>query len=214
MYDTKRLKLGAGLLLAVWGLAGLLIVTSGVAVSMPLSGSGGFTITADYLSAEQSISAPGETDSTASDRLPVAVFEISRSTAQELRITKTLSLDGIPGLNGNARIVLVGDDITLDGVVFETTHISAERAVWRGFVIDERNRDSVFDQFVASAGPNPGRTAGNPVDIEGSGSEPGFELYEAEIEAYSLTVDQVDLSELGVQIQFDPDDDGTYEYGS
>lgn len=214
MYDRRYLMTGAGLLVALWAIVGLVIVSSGVAVSVPLSGSGGFTVAADYLSAERSVSTPGETDSTDSNQRPTAVFELSESTATDLRVQKTLSVAQLPGLNGNIRLGISSGRAEIEGVVLKTDRLQAERAVFRGFVIDERNRDSIFDQFVATAGPNPQATAGNPVDVEGSGDEPGIELQTARINAYSLTADRAQLSNLNLVVAYDPDSDGTYEYGS
>jgi hypothetical protein len=214
MYDSNQLLTGAGLLVALWAAVGVIIVSSGVAVSVPLSGGGGFTVAADYLSAERSVSTPGETDSTAENRRPTAVFELSESTATDLRVQKTLAVDQMPGLNGNIRLGIRSGRAEIEGVVLKTDRLQAERAVFRGFVIDERNRDSIFDQFVATAGPNPQEIAGNPVDVEGSGDEPGIELQTARIEAYSLTADRAQLSNLNLVVAYDPDDDGTYEYGS
>lgn len=205
---------GAGLLVALWAVVGLVIVSSGVAVSVPLSGGGGFTVAAEYLSAERSVSTPGETDSTATEQRPTAVFELSESTATNLRVQKTLAIDQLPGLNGNIRLGISSGRAEIEGVVLKTDRLQAERAVFRGFVIDERNRDSIFDQFVSTAGPNPQQTAGEPVDVEGSGNEPGIELQTARINAYSLTADRAQLSNLNLVVAYDPDSDGTYEYGS
>src|SRR6056297_1708976 len=91
MYDNKRLASGVGVLLSLWALVGLLVMSSGVglAVSAPLSPSGGFVIEANYLGAEQSISTASKTRTTG---VPAAKFRITKSYAEYLTLKKTLDL--------------------------------------------------------------------------------------------------------------------------
>jgi len=222
MHDKKRLASGVGVLLTLWALVGLLIMSSGVglAVSAPLSPSGGFVVEANYLGAEESVSTASITDTTG---VPAAQFEVTRSYAEYLRLMKTLDVDDVPGLNGQIRLLIQSDTATLQGVTFKTNDLSASTARWRGFVLDERYADSRFDQFYSYAGPNPEEATNtdDPLEVGGStpgavrkSEEPGFQLYNTRIEMSSLTADQVTLSNLDLRVQYDPDDDGTYEYGT
>lgn len=222
MYDNKRLASGVGVLLTLWALVGLLVMSSGVglAVSAPLSPSGGFVVEANYLGAEESVSTAAKTETTG---VPAAKFEVTKSYAEYLKLMKTLDVSSIPGLNGNIRILIQSDTATLQGVTFKTNDLTASTARWRGFVLDERNSESRFDQFYAYAGPNPEEAPNTNDEMEVGGStpgavrkseEPGFQLYNTRIEMSSLTADQVTLSNLDLRVQYDPDDDGTYEYGT
>ena len=226
MYETKRLASGVGVLLALWALVGLLVMSSGVglAVSAPLSPSGGFVVEANYLGAAESISEASSTETTGQ---PAAEFRITKSYAEYLSLMKTLDVSDVPGLNGQIRILIQSDTARLQGVTFMTNDLTASTARWRGFVLDERYADSRFDQFYSYAGPDPEGAPNTDDEMEVGGSEPlgadewprksrepGFQLYNARIEMSSLTADQVSLSNLDLRVQYDPDDDQDYEYGT
>jgi hypothetical protein len=219
MYETKRLASGVGVLLTLWALVGLLVLSTGVGVSVPLSSSGGFNITADYLGAEESTSVPATTDETGA---PVAKFEISNSYAEYLQLEKTLNVSSVPGLNGKMRLLIRSDTAELNGVTFKTNRLTAGTARWRGFVLDERNAEEIEEQFISYAGPNPKEVPNtdDPMQIQGStpgavrpSEEPAFQLYNARIETSYLTADQVKLSNIDLWVQYDPDGDDNYEYG-
>lgn len=223
MYDNKRLASGVGVLLSLWALVGLLVMSSGVglAVSAPLSPSGGFVVEANYMGAEQSISTSGSYSK--STGVPVAKFEITESYVEYLRLSKTLNVSGsdVPGLNGKMRLLIQSDTATLQGVTFKTNDLTASTARWRGFVLDERYDSG--SKFYSYAGPNPESAPNTDDTMEVDGStpgavrkseKPGFQLYNARIEMSSLTADQVTLSNLDLRVQYDPDDDGDYEYGT
>lgn len=219
MYDNKRLASGIGVLFMLWTLVGLLVVSSGVGVSVPLTGTGGFNVSASYFGASESESVPG----TSTNGAPVAKFEIAKTVARDLEVEKTLAIDSLPGVQGNLRLVITADQATLNTVMFKTDSLTAGTAIWRGFVLDERKSDSRFDEFVAYAGPDPqgAVNTGTPFAIDGSdpgatdqSEAPAFQLYNAEFKMSTLTADQVTLNNLGLIVQYDPDDDGTYEYGS
>ena len=219
MYDNKRLASGIGVLFMLWTLVGLLVVSSGVGVSIPLTGTGGFNVSATYFGASESESIPATT----SNGAPAAKVEIAKTAAQNLELEKTLAIDSLPGVRGNLRLVITADQATLNTVMFKTDSLTAGTAIWRGFVLDERRADSRFDEFVAYAGPNPqgAVNTGTQFAIDGSdpgatgrSEEPAFQLYNAEFKMSTLTADQVTLENLGLIVQYDPDGDGTYEYGS
>src|SRR6056297_673445 len=222
MYDNKRLASGVGVLLSLWALVGLLVMSSGVgvAVSAPLSPSGGFVVEANYLGAEQSISTASKTRTTG---VPAAKFRITKSYAEYLTLKKTLDVSDVPGLNGTMRLLIQSDTATLQGVTFRTNDLTASTARWRGFVLDERYNESRFEQFYSYAGPNPEDAPNTNDTMEVGGStpgavkkseKPGFQLYNARIEMSSLTADQVQLSNLDLRVQWDVNSDGDYEYGT
>jgi hypothetical protein len=219
MYDNKRLASGIGVLFMLWTLVGLLVVSSGVGVSVPLTGTGGFNVSASYFGASESESIPATTSNGAA----AAKFEIAKTVAQDLEVEKTLAIDSLPGVQGNLRLVITADRATLNTVMFKTDSLTAGTAIWRGFVLDERVADDRFGEFVAYAGPAPQSavSTGTRFAIDGSdpgatdqSEEPAFQLYNAEFKMSTLTADQVSLENLGLIVQYDPDDDGTYEYGS
>ncbi|MFB6164545.1 MAG: hypothetical protein ABEJ31_05250 [Haloarculaceae archaeon] len=220
MYDNRRLASGVGVLLTLWALVGLLVLSSGVGVSIPITATGGFNMTADYMSASEATAVPSKVP----QRLvPAVTFEIKKSYVQGLQIEKTLDVGSLPGLNGNLRLLIRSDTAKIDGVSFQTNHITAKKAIWRGFILDERRNDSVYDQFLAYAGPNPNDhlNTNDPLQIAGStpgatrpGERAAFQLYNARIHSSHLAADQVDLSNMLLVVQYDPDDDGVYEYGT
>lgn len=219
MYDNRRLASGIGVLFMLWTLVGLLVVSSGVGVSVPLTGTGGFNVTASYFGASESRSVPAKT----SNGAPAAKFEVAKTVAQNLEVEKTLDVSDLPAVQGNLRLVITSDRATLNSVMFKTDSLTAGTAIWRGFVLDERKSSSRFDQFVAYAGPNPqgAVNTGTQFAIDGSdpgatsqSGEPAFQLYNAEFKMSTLTADQVTIHNLGLIVQYDPDDDGTYEYGT
>ena len=219
MYDNRRLASGIGVLFVLWTLVGLLVVSSGVGGSIPLTGTGGFNVSASYFGASESESVPATT----SNGAPAAQFEVATTVAEDLEVEKTLGLESMPGVQGDLRLVITADRATLNSVMFKTDDLRAGTAIWRGFVLDERNTDSRFTEFVAYAGPNPQSAVNTGTQFAIDGSDPGatdrsespaFQLYNAEFKMSTLTADQVTLQNLGLIVQYDPDDDGTYEYGS
>jgi len=121
------------------------------------------------------------------------------------------------------RILIKSEEAQLEGVMYKTDHLEAGTAIWRGFVLDERKAPTRFGEFYSYAGPNPNDATNtdDPMKISGStagdvrrSGEPGFQLYNARIEMSTLRADRVDLSNLDLRVQYDPDDDGTYEYGT
>lgn len=220
MYDRNRLASGLGVLFALWAVVGLLVLSTGVGVSIPLSGSGGFNLTATYFGASESRATPAVTNETGA---PATTFEVEKSYAQELQLEKTLNFSSIAGVDGNLRLLIQADEARIDGAMYKTNHVDAQSATWRGFVLDERAESATTDQFQSYAGPNPSSSLNtdDTVSIAGStsgavepGEQPAFELHDARIEMSKLTADQVSLENLVLVVQYDIDSDGTYEYGT
>ncbi|WP_336000940.1 hypothetical protein [Halorientalis halophila] len=220
MYDTKRLASGVGVLLTLWAFVGLLLLTTGVGVSVPLSSTGGFNVSADYMTASEATVVPAQTKIVT----PSVLFEVERSYIRELNLQKNLNVSDVPGLTGRLQIQIRSEEATARGVAFKTDRITAQTATWRGFVLDERKADKVFDQFYAYAGPNPNSAPNtdDPLAIEGSDAgairpsdgRPAFELQGATITTSTLSADQLQLSDLSLRVRYDFDNDGEFEYGA
>ncbi|MFB6084066.1 MAG: hypothetical protein ABEJ94_07465 [Halorientalis sp.] len=220
MYDTKRLASGVGVLLTLWALVGLLILGTGVGVSVPLSSTGGFNVSADYMSASEATVVPAKTKIVT----PSVLFEVERSYIRGLVLRKTLNVSGVPGLSGRLQIQVRAEEATARGVAFKTDRITAQTAIWRGFVLDERTGPKIFDRFYAYAGPNPNQAPNtdDPLQIEGSdpgvirpsNGDPAFELRGAKITTSTLSADRIQLSEMSLRVRYDYDNDGEFEYGA
>ncbi|RXK46294.1 hypothetical protein [Halorientalis pallida] len=220
MYDTKRLASGVGVLLTLWALVGLLILSTGVGVSIPLSSTGGFNVSADYLTASEATVVPAKTKIVT----PSVLFEVERSYIRDLNLQKTLNVSDVPGLTGRLQIQIRSEEATAEGVAFKTDRITAQTATWRGFVLDERTGPKIFDRFKAYAGPNPNQApnTNDPLQIEGSDpgairpsdGDPAFELRGAKITTSTLSADQLQLSDLSLRVRYDFNNDGEFEYGA
>jgi hypothetical protein len=220
MYDTKRLASGVGVLLTLWALVGLLLLSTGVGVSVPLSSSGGFNVSADYLTASEATVVPAKTKIVT----PSVLFEVKSSYIRQLNLQKTLNVSDVPGLTGRLQVQVRSEEATARGVAFKTDRITAQTATWRGFVLDERTGPKIFDRFKAYAGPNPNQAPNtdDPLAIEGSDAgairpsdgDSAFELRGAKITTSTLSADRLQLSDLSLRVRYDFDNDGEFEYGA
>lgn len=229
MYDRKRVWTGTGLLVSSWLLVGAILLNTGAAVALPVSGAGGFYINASEFRATEAVSYAGEAESSADTKIPSAVFELEQATLEDLVLRKEIDVGAVPGLNGELHLLIRSEEVVeANGVTFKTNHIVARRAVWQGFIMDECNAESALDQFVVTAGSDPqGRTVGVegkcspglPAEVGGPGGEGtegdyGFLLEDGSIRTFSLLVDDIELSNLQLTVRYDEDGDGTPEVGS
>ncbi|AQL42388.1 hypothetical protein BV210_06510 [Halorientalis sp. IM1011] len=189
-------------------------------VSVPLSSSGGFNVSADYLTASEATVVPAKT----SIVTPSVLFEVERSYIRDMNLQKTLNVSDVPGLSGRLQVQIRSEEATARGVAFKTDRITAQTATWRGFVLDERTGPEIYDRFYAYAGPNPNQAPNtdDTLQIEGSdagATRPGdgdqaFELRGAKITTSTLSADQIQLSDMSLRVRYDYNNDGEFEYGA
>jgi hypothetical protein len=140
MYDKRTLTKGVAASFGVVFLVAMLVVSSGVAFSAPLAGVGGFTINADRIEGDNLYQYAGLTDTSERDGMPVAVAEFTEVRIEGLELVK--SVEGVPGIGGNARIVITATDtVTADSLLIKQSYIYAENSTFKGLLIDEENAE-------------------------------------------------------------------------
>ncbi|WP_136716643.1 PKD domain-containing protein [Halorientalis salina] len=201
MYNRTRVARGTGAAVAVWALVGWIVISTGVAYALPLAGIGGFTITAEEVTADSLLLYPGVGDTSERDAYPQTISELQNTDLVDLAVTKTIDLNSTPGLSGNLRMDLVSQGQTTGtSVVLKSSVLRSEGAAFEQFEIRELNSSDTFGQFEIESG--------GPVTLGGSGSEP------VKIRAHYLATNSISVSNLKLGVCYDPDDDSDYEYGS
>lgn len=210
MYRKKLLAGGSALSFGVVALIALLVLHTGTAYAVPLAGVGGFTIQADEIRGHGAHIYVGADDTSEREAVPMSVTELQRSEIDGLELVKTLNVASIPGLSGNARIVISGTDtVTTGNQVLKATSIRADQATLRGQVIDESPAADPSEQFSIDAGRTP--SEGQTVDPGADGDQPGLVLENATIDAHYLATNRITIPGQSITIEYDPDGDGTYE---
>lgn len=213
-YNRRRVGQGIGLLVALWAAAMMLMLSTGVALSVPPA-EGGYMLQADSVQGETFRLYAGQTDSTQSDQLTAAVNEIGEISSRNLRILKRLSLDNLPGVNGYLRVGIAAGSANANSgtLTLKAQTITADQLRLRGSVIDEDYGADVPNRFVVYAGDNPEAVVEKDVNIEPAGDQDAFEATNLRTRAYYVNADELQLSNLNLVVAYDPDGDGTYEYG-
>lgn len=215
MYRKHVLAAGSALSFGVVAVIVVLIVHSGTAYAVSLAGVGGFTVEADEIRGYGAHIYVGVDDSGEREVIPTSITEMERSEIDGLTLVKTLDVESVPGLTGNAKIVVSETDtVTTDGQVMKATSIRADRATLRGQVIDESPPSDPIEQFSIQVGATPPDGAAS--DPLAGGDRPGLVLENATIDAHYLATDRMTFSAQSITIEYDPDGDGTYErtYGN
>lgn len=210
MYDKSLLAKGTGVSLGVVALVAMLVLHTGTAYAVPLAGVGGFTVKADEIRGQDAHIYVGADDTSQKEAVPMGVTELESSEIEGLRLIKELNVDSIPGLSGNARMVISGTGtVTTGNQILKATEIKAEEAILREQVIDESPASDPNDRFTIDAQGNP--SAGETVDPSASTGKPGLVLKDATINAHYLATNRISIPGQKIAIQYDPDEDGTYE---
>lgn len=206
MYQKLTFAKGTAASIGVVALIGLLIMASGTAYAVPIAGVGGFTIEADRVTAEEVVIYPGVDDTSERSAYPMAVVEQRNVKIWGLRQTKELDVSSMPGLDGQARLVITSDEVVeADEQVLKFSNLQAEQATFEGQVIDESNSDDPTQEFEINSGEFDGRT----VDVSKDG--PAQDLRNVEIQAHYLASNQISLPGMQFAVEYDGDDDGDYE---
>lgn len=206
MYEKLTFAKGTAASIGVVALIGVLIMASGTAYAVPIAGIGGFTIEADRVTAEEVVIYPGADDTSERSAYPMAVVEQKDVKIWGLRQTKELDVSAMPGLDGQARLVITSDEVVeADEQVLKFSNLQAEQATFEGQVIDESNSDDPSQKFEIGSGEFDGRT----VSVSKDG--PAQDLRNVEIQAHYLASNQISLPGMQFAVEYDGDGDGNYE---
>ncbi|WP_136716640.1 DUF6230 family protein [Halorientalis salina] len=222
MYDKSILAKSTGASLGVVAVVGMLFLSTGTAFAAPISGIGGFKIQAEEIQGDDFILYPGSGDAENISQYPQGIVELNSVTITDLTLIKRFNLDQY-GMTGNARLVITAGtstDVTSGQLLLKTPELEADSAAFNGLTIDEANANESkagIKQVItlrAPEAPTQGDVAGGPrqVTLDGGDGNPGLVLQGANIRATYLATNEITLPDLGLEVQFDPNNDGTYEY--
>jgi hypothetical protein len=214
-YNRRRVRQGIGLLIALWAAAMMLMLSTGVALSVPPA-EGGYKLQADTIQSDTFRLYAGYTDSTQSDQLVAAVNQLETVSSTNLQIAKRLSLEDMPGVSGSLRVGIAAGSANANSgtLTLKARTITADQVRLRGAVIDEDFGADISNRFVVYAGNNPEAIAEKDLNIGTPGSQDAFEATNLRTRAYYINADRLQLSNLRLVMEYDPDGDGTYEYGA
>ena len=201
MYNRKRVARGAGAAIAVWALLGMFIMSTGVAYALPLAGVGGFTITAENVSADNLVLYPNVGDTSEREAFPQTIAELEGTVLEDLTASKTIDLDSTPALTGKFRVSLVTEGKSEGGaVLLKSSALQSNSAQFNNFTIKEMESPDAFGKFeIESKGP---------ITLSGTGR------YPVRIRAHYLAINSISTPNLKLSVCYDPNDDDTYEWGS
>lgn len=209
MYDKGLLAKSTGASLGVVAVVGLLFMSTGTAFALPISGIGGFEIAADEIQGDDLTLYPGAGDASNITQYPQGVVELTETTIQGLELSKTFDLNNY-GLSGNAKLLITSSgEVTSEELLLKTPKLTADEAVFSGLEIDESSTGGLSEIIELNAPSNPEQ--GKDISLSG-GSNPGLVLTNPEIQATYLATNEITIPGLTLQVQFDPNNDGTYEY--
>jgi hypothetical protein len=216
MYDTRTLTKGIAASFGVVFLVVMLVVSSGVAFSAPLAGVGGFTINADRIEGDNLYQYAGLADTSERDGIPVAVAEFTEVRIEGLELVK--SVEGVPGIGGNARIVITSTDtVTADSLLIKQSYIYAENSTFSGLLIDEENANysEEFKQVAPSTEEQRQEgldgVTGPPKTLDlSNASNPGQVFENATIKAHYQAVNQISIPGITLAAEYDANGDGDY----
>lgn len=197
MYDRRAFALRTVVsLLATGGLV-MILVMSGTTYAVPLGGVGGFTVTADDITAQSAVLYPGYGQTRDQEKANVIIVELRDVEIEGLTLTKRLDTSSVPGISGDAEVVIDSETtVSADQLVLKTTGITADRARLNNAIIAERTSSNPSDSFLVSAGPASGSYEGQITTIDNdrqAAKLTNVELSGHYIAAGALTIPDVDL---------------------
>lgn len=226
MYDKSILAKSTGASIGVVAVVGMLFLSTGTAFAAPISGIGGFKIGADEIRGNNLVLYPGQDDAARTGNVsgpgggnnyPQAVVELSAVEIDNLELIKRFELS-YWGLSGNARLVITSTGTAQAGaLLLKTPQLSADNAQFSGLQIDETTQSqgggpTALGGSITLVAPSGSSTqAAQSVSLSG-GSNPGLTLTNPTIRATYLATNSIELPNLALEVQFDPDNDNVYEY--
>lgn len=187
-------SLGVLLLVAAIGVYG------GLAYAVPVSGVGGFTITADSIHGEQAVVYPTSGETSEDSNRSMYVVELKSTTIENLKITKTVNL---PGLGEREVVITAGDTVKSDELLLKTSSVGASDSKLSGLELDED--PSADAEFTVRTGEIEDEADARTIDI--NGSEPGLQIDHAELQSHYLVTNQIQIPGLSVTLE-NPDSSG------
>ena len=235
MYDKSILAKSTGASLGVVAIVGMLFLSTGTAFALPISGIGGFTISAEQIEGENlklypagQSDAPNDAEN--ADQYPQGVVELTSTTITDLRLTKEFDLGQyyLPDEAGNARLVITagdsGTDVTTEALLLKTPKLGAQSATFNGLTINEQNSTNIRETFTITASSDDSLAADDygptrqSLDLSAPSGSTGLILEQPNIRATYLTTSSITLPNLALEIQWDTNDNGNYDdpsdYGS
>jgi hypothetical protein len=210
MYRKSTLAKGLSASFGTLLLVGALVMATGTAYAMPLAGIGGFTIQAEEIRADSAVIYPGSGDTSEQGAYPMAVIEQKGVEIDGLKLIKELDVSAIPGLSGNARIVMSSSEtVEADQQLIKVSNIQAEQATFNAQVIDEHDSNDATRKFDIKSGSATEDIEGRTVSIDSDG--PAQVLKNAKIRTHYLATNSISLPGLELDIQYDQDGDGVYQ---
>lgn len=193
MYNRKRVARGVGAALAVWGLIGMIVMSTGVAFATPIAGIGGFNIIVGEATADSVYVYPGVDDATNASAYPMAVLELDDADFQELIIYKNIDSPVFPG---QSRVIITSNGPVQGGDTYvKASALTADNSLFRDFTLDETNTNETATAFQI--------TAESETTLQNTG-----------LQAHYLATNRISLNELTLRVCHDRDNDGVYEWGT
>ncbi|AQL43857.1 hypothetical protein BV210_14595 [Halorientalis sp. IM1011] len=213
MYDKSLLAKSTGVSLGVIAVVGLLFLSTGTGLAVPVAGIGGFTIEADSIEGDDLVLYPDVVERDEGTDAPQAIMELQANRIEGLRLVKTIDMGelSLDAFDGTARITIEsGGTVETDQILIRSTGLNASEASFSGLRMRGTDSDDLTETFQITAPSEP--VEGKTVSLDG-GENPGIEMTDAEIHATYLATNRITLPELELRVQYDTDDDGEYEYG-
>jgi len=173
------------------------------------------------------------------DQYPVGTIEMQSAEIDGLRLIKVFDLEKYASVDvggskvkpmpGQARVVIISasnEPVEAETLMMKTPQLAAEKGTLRGLVMNENTMEGPQDttqwiQMRSNTDPEDplpsyqGIEFDTEYDYAGSDiSEPGIQLEGAFIRATYLATDEITIPEMRLEVQYDPDNDGNYEYAS
>ncbi|MFB6178747.1 MAG: DUF6230 family protein [Halorientalis sp.] len=162
---------------------------------------GGFTVTADQVTADHLILYPGVGDTSERAAYPQTIAELQGATLTDLTASKTVDLSSTPGVSGKFRVSLVTNGKSVgSSVLLKSSALQANSAEFNNFAVKDTAASDPRGKFAIESN--------GPVKLGGSGQFP------VRIRAHYVTINSVTTPNVKLGLCYDPNDDGTYEYGS
>jgi hypothetical protein len=239
MYDKDTLAKSTGASLGVVAIVGMLFMSTGMAFAAPIANIGGFQVQAETVEADNFILYPGSAqtsnsgDVATTDNYPMAVNELDNATITGFALVKEIDVGELTnndgGLSGNLSIVVASNDtVTADSILLKTPALSADVGAFSGLTIYEESTNDLNNAFTLKANKSVDqdfRLANDPASsvsnldgsqsglTQGTSSNAAVYLENANIQAAYLVTSQITLNNLGVEVWYDGDDDGTDNVG-
>ncbi|WP_247006007.1 PA14 domain-containing protein [Halorientalis litorea] len=149
-----------------------------------------------------------------SEQYPTLILELSQVEFSNIVLTKDIDVSGLPGLSGTAQIRLNGGNtFNTNQLLFKASSLRADTSTFNGFIADERQDPDSRRQLRVATGPgSPADPTRSLVDLNASAGQDGLTLGTVKIQSHYLAADSVPLASVQLGVQYDPNDDGTFEY--